>query len=291
MYSMTGFGRGEYKEGGIELIAEVKTVNNRYLDVAVKCPKIFLGYEDAIRTIVRSSLTRGHADVYISLTDKREKAKCLYVDEAAARAYVDAAKRVAALFPEAEDDLTVTSILRQPDILKAEEASGADDQMVAALNSALGAALAKLGAMRAVEGEKLKKDMLGRVDTIEKIVSAITERAPLVAENYRAKLTEKVKSYLGNVPVDEGRLLTEVAVFSDKCNIDEELTRLGSHIAQFRAICAEELVGRKLDFLIQEFNRETNTICSKSNDIEITRLGLDMKNEIEKIREQVQNIE
>lgn len=291
MYSMTGFGRGEYKEGGIELTAEVKTVNNRYLDISVKCPKIFLGYEDVVRTIVRSSLTRGHADVYISFTDKREKPRTYYVDEQAAKAYVEAAHKIASLFPQAQNDLTVTSILRQPDILKAEENAGADEQMIEALKCALRTALDNLNAMRAVEGEKLSKDMLSRVDTIEGLVAHIAERAPLVAQNYRCKLEEKIKDYLGSVPVDEGKLLTEVAVFSDKANIDEEITRLGSHIAQFRTICGEKLVGRKLDFLIQEFNRETNTICSKSNDISITKLGLDMKNEIEKIREQVQNVE
>lgn len=291
MYSMTGFGRGEYREGGIELTAEIKTVNNRYLDVSVKCPKIFLGYEDTIRSIVRASLTRGHADVFISFTDKREKPRTLYVDEGVAGAYVEAARKVASLFPDVPDDLTVTSILRQPDVLKAEENSGADEEIIAALKAALEAALKNLNAMRAVEGEKLAKDMLSRVDVIEGEVKKITERAPLVAQSYRQKLEEKIKSYLENVPVDESRLLTEVAVFSDKSNIDEELTRLGSHIAQFRAICGEKLVGRKLDFLIQEFNRETNTICSKSNDIAITRLGLEMKNEIEKIREQVQNVE
>ena len=240
---------------------------------------------------MRENLTRGHADVFISLTDKRDKAKTMYIDEPAARAYVEAAKRVAALFPEAQNDLTVTSILRQPDILKAEEAAGADEEMLEALRCALSDALSNLNQMRAVEGEKLAKDMLSRVDKIEKLVAGISERAPLVASNYRAKLQEKIKSYLENVPVDESRLLTEVAVFSDKSNIDEELTRLRSHIGQFRAICGEKLVGRKLDFLIQEFNRETNTICSKSNDLAITKLGLDMKNEIEKIREQVQNVE
>lgn len=291
MYSMTGFGRGQYKQGGIELTAEIKTVNNRYLDISVKCHKIFSGNEDTVRSIVRENLTRGHADVFISLTDKRDKAKTMYIDEPAARAYVEAAKRVAALFPEAQNDLTVTSILRQPDILKAEEAAGADEEMLEALRCALSDALSNLNQMRAVEGEKLAKDMLSRVDKIEKLVAGISERAPLVANNYRAKLQEKIKSYLENVPVDESRLLTEVAVFSDKSNIDEELTRLRSHIGQFRAICGEKLVGRKLDFLIQEFNRETNTICSKSNDLAITKLGLDMKNEIEKIREQVQNVE
>lgn len=291
MYSMTGFGRGEYKEGGIELTAEVKTVNNRYLDISVKCPKIFSGYEDTVRSIVRGSLTRGHADVFISFTDKRQKPKSLYVDESTAKAYVDAAKRIAELFPEVSNDFTITSILRQPDILRAEEAAGADEEVLSALKAALQSALDNLNAMRAVEGQKLAKDMLARVDTIEVCVNNIAGRAPLVAQGYRQKFEEKIKSYLENVPVDESRLLTEVAVFTDKANIDEELTRLQSHISQFRAICAENLVGRKLDFLIQEFNRETNTICSKSNDLAITKLGLDMKNEIEKIREQVQNVE
>ncbi len=291
MYSMTGFGRGEYKEGGIELTAEVKTVNNRYLDIAVKCPKIFLGYEDVVRSIVRSSLTRGHADVFISFTDKRQKSKTLYIDESTAKAYVDAAKKIIALFPEVENDFTITSVLRQPDVLRAEEASGADEEIIQALKSALQVALDNLNGMRLTEGLKLSNDMLFRVDTIEGIVDKIAARAPLVAEDYSHKLEEKIKSYLQSVPVDESRLLTEVAVFADKSNIDEELTRLRSHISQFRAICGEKLVGRKLDFLIQEFNRETNTICSKSNDITITKLGLDMKNEIEKIREQVQNVE
>ena len=291
MYSMTGFGRGEYKEGGIELVAEVKTVNNRYLDISVKCPKIFLGYEDTIRGIVRSRLTRGHADVFISFTDKRPKQRTLYIDEGAARAYAEAAERLSSLFPKLLNDFTVTALMRQPDVVRAEETAGADEELIAALRGALESALDKLNVMRATEGEKLARDMLARVDAIERSVAAITERAPLVAEDYKNRLAEKVHSYLENVPVDEGRLLTEVAVFTDKANIDEELTRLGSHISQFRAICADELVGRKLDFLIQEFNRETNTICSKSNDLQITKLGLGMKNDIEKIREQVQNVE
>ena len=291
MYSMTGYGRGEYRQGGIELTAEVKTVNNRYLDVSVKCPRIFSGYEDFIRKNVREKLTRGHADVFISYTDKREKVKSLYVDEAAARAYVGAAEKLKSLFPELEDDFTLTNVLRQPDVLREEENAGADEELIAALGNALSAALDNLNGMRAKEGEKLKKDMLSRVDFIEQCVGKIAKRAPVVVTNYRSKLEEKVKSYLDGLSVDEGRLLTEVAIFTDKANIDEELTRLGSHIGQFRAICSETLVGRKLDFLVQEFNRETNTICSKSNDIEITGLGLDMKNEIEKIREQVQNVE
>ena len=145
--------------------------------------------------------------------------------------------------------------------------------------------------MRKVEGEKLQADMLSRMDEIERLVACVSNRAPLVAAAYKERLTNRIKEYLDGVQIDEGRLLTEVAVFTDKSNIDEELTRLRSHIGQFREICEEGVVGRKLDFLVQEFNREANTTCSKSNDVEITRLGLALKNEIEKVREQVQNLE
>lgn len=291
MLSMTGYGRGEYKEGGIELTVEIKTVNNRYLDVSVKCPRIFVSSEDTVRNIVREKLTRGHADLFINFSDKREKLRELHLDEGVAKAYAEAARRVKELFPDAENDFSVTNILRYPEVIKTEETSSADEQCVTALKTALGLALEKLNAMRLTEGEKLKADMLSRMDTIEKLVGEIEKRAPLVAEGYRVKLEAKMKKILEGVEVDEGRLLTEVALFSDKSNIDEELTRLHSHISQFREICAETLVGRKLDFLVQEFNRETNTVCSKSNDIEITRLGLALKNEIEKVREQVQNVE
>lgn len=288
---MTGYGRGEYKNGGIELTVEIKTVNNRYLDVSVKCPRIFNAFEDIIRSQIREKLTRGHADVYIGLSDKREKERTVYLDEGAAKAYADAARRIKAMFPDAVDDFSVTNILRFPDVIKTEDVSNADDESLSALKAALSGALEKLNGMRKIEGEKLKADMLARMDTIERLVAEIEKRAPLVAEGYKAKLESKIKKILDGVEPDEGRLLTEVAVFTDKSNIDEELTRLHSHVSQFREICKDTLVGRKLDFLVQEFNRETNTVCSKSNDLEITRLGLALKNEIEKIREQVQNLE
>lgn len=291
MYSMTGFGRGESKEGGVELTVEIKTVNNRYLDVTVKSPRVFSAQEENIRALIRQKLTRGHADVFVSLTDKREREKEIRLDESAAKAYVAAAEKVAKMFKSVQDDLTVTNILRFPDVIKTDDAAVADDEIISALNCALTAALEKLNAMRLAEGEKLKKDMLSRMDTIESLVEGVEKRADKVTENYRVKLEARMKKVLENVEVDESRLLTEVALFADKSNIDEELTRLHSHISQFRDICKEPLVGRKLDFLVQEFNRETNTICSKSNDLEVTRLGLALKNEIEKVREQVQNIE
>lgn len=291
MLSMTGYGKGAYEEDGVELTCEIKTVNNRYLDVSVKAPRVFVSQEEVVRGIVREKFTRGHADVFVSLKDKREKTTSLTVDTALVSALVAAAGTVRSAFPDLPDDLTLNSVLRYPEVLKQEDTVALDDTLIKALKTALSEALENLNEMRLVEGEKLKADMLSRVDTIEGMVEKISLRAPLVAAEYREKLTARVKEYLDGVNADESRLLTEVAVFTDKSNIDEELTRLRSHIAQFREICKEGVVGRKLDFLVQEFNREANTTCSKSNDVEITRLGLALKNEIEKIREQVQNLE
>ncbi len=291
MLSMTGYGKGEYAENGLELTCEIKTVNNRYLDISVKAPRIFAAYEDVVRNTVRKKLSRGHADVFISLKDKRERPSALTFDITLAGAYMAAAKEMKAAFPDVPDDVTLTSLLRYPEVLKQEDAQSLDEEMKKGLDIALNGALDKLNEMRLIEGEKLKEDMLSRVKTIESLVEEISTRAPLVAADYRERLTARVQEYLGGVAFDEGRLLTEVAVFTDKSNIDEELTRLRSHIEQFRTICEEGIVGRKLDFLVQEFNREANTTCSKSNDVTVTRAGLSLKNEIEKIREQVQNLE
>ena len=291
MLSMTGYGKGEYKEGGVELTCEIKTVNNRYLDVNVKAPRIFIAYEEVIRKLVREKMTRGHVDLFISLKDKREKPTAFSVDLSVAASYVSAAKTLKDAFPSLPDDVTLSSVLRYPEVLKQDDALAADEELITALKTAISTALDNLNAMRAVEGKKLEEDMLARVAVIEKTVEEIEKRAPQIKDEYREKLAAKIKDYLGDVQADEGRLLTEVAVFADKSNIDEELTRLHSHIAQFREICKEGIVGRKLDFLVQEFNREANTTCSKSNDVTITRLGLALKNEIEKIREQVQNVE
>ena len=291
MLSMTGYGKGEYSEGGIELTCEIKTVNNRYLDVSIKAPRIFAAYEDVVRNTVRKKLTRGHADVFVSLKDKRERPTVLTTDMALAASYVAAAKAMKEAFPDLTDDITLSSVLRYPEVLKQEDSVTLDEELTNALLMALNIALDKLNEMRAVEGEKLKTDMLTRMATIEKLVGEVSARAPQIQEEYREKLKNRVQEYLADVQMDEGRLLSEVAVFADRTNIDEELTRLRSHIEQFRSICEEGVVGRKLDFLVQEFNREANTTCSKSNDVTITRTGLALKNEIEKIREQVQNLE
>lgn len=290
MFSMTGFGKGEYRENGLDLTVELKTVNNRFLDISIKSPRIFVAYEETVRALIREKLSRGHVDVFITYSDRRERDKSLYVDLAAARSYVEAARMVKQTFPELLDDCTLSGVLRYPEVLRQEEISGADDALEAALRVALTRALTALSEMRLTEGERLKQDLLSRMDKIAELRNEIAARAPLVAEEYRKKLTERMEEYLSG-KVDENRILTEAAIFADKCNIDEELTRLSSHIMEFHKICKSDTVGRKLDFLVQEFNRECNTICSKSNDVTLTSFALEMKNEIEKVREQIQNLE
>ena len=291
MFSMTGYGKGEYKAEGIDMTVEIKTVNNRYLDISVKSPKVFNAYEEVIRGGVRRKLTRGHADIYINLVDKRDKPKNLYVDAPAAESWAAAAEKLRQMFPSLADDFTLNALMKCPDVVRQEEVQGADEALISALQSALDAALDNLNAMRLKEGRKLEEDMLSRMSNIEKLVGDISCRAPSVAAEYRRRQEERMREILSGADFDEARLLTEAAVFADKSNIDEELTRLRSHIVQFRAICAEERVGRKLDFLVQEFNREANTICSKSNDLSVTNSALALKNEIEKVREQIQNVE
>ncbi len=287
---MTGYGKGVCAEKGVELTAEVKSVNNRYLDLAIKSPRIFLAQEERIRAIAREHISRGHVDIFISYTDKREKEKSYYVDLSVARAYQQAAMQLKAALPGVADDTTLSFYLRLPDVVRTEEPSAADEVLEKLLERALHEAFSSLSAMREKEGERLKGDLLSRMQVIERLTEAIAARAPHVAEEYRKKLTERIEEYLAG-KVDEARILTEAAVFADKCSIDEELTRLRSHIKAFREICALAQVGRKLDFLVQEFNRECNTICSKSSDKEITANALQMKNEIEKVREQIQNLE
>ncbi len=290
MYSMTGYGKGQYREDGLELTVEVKSVNNRYLDCAVKSPRVFLAQEELIRSMVRGRISRGHVDVFVSLRDTRQKEKSLYLDLNLANAYIKAAAELKESFPSLANDLTVNSVLRLPDVLKQEEGAGADETLTLALKSALSSALEAHAEMRRAEGERLKRDLLSRMETISALRNEIAQRAPSVAEEYRTKLTERIGEYL-NGKIDETRILTEAALFADKSNIDEELTRLSSHIEEFYRICESDAVGRKLDFLVQEFNRECNTVCSKSNDGKITACALEMKNEIEKVREQIQNLE
>lgn len=290
MQSMTGYGKAEYNKDGILLTVEIRTVNNRFLDIVPKYPKLFLKYDDLIRKTISSYVSRGRLELFITLKDLREVGKSYTLDSGLANGYYEAYLSLKNEFPDLEDDLKLSTLLRIPDVLTP---SGEQDDTVyeEILVDTLKAALVSLNEMRNVEGEKLKADLTKRLSVIEDLLLKIKERAPLIQKVYAEKLRERISDYLNDVKYDEARFLQEVALFADKSNIDEEITRLYSHVSQFKSIIKNENAGRKLDFLIQEFNREANTICSKSNDVEITDCALKLKCEIEKIREQIQNIE
>ena len=292
MKSMTGYGKAEYKSEKFTLSVEIKTVNNRFLDISYKYPRSFTPLQEGVRSAIQKHLSRGKVDLYINYKKTLQGEQALSFDEGLAQNYVEIAKALKKRFPSLKNDFTVTSLMKTADVIKQEQEEIDIDEISPILFETVENACENLNSMREYEGEKLKADMLSRVDVIEQTVAVIKERAPLVAEEYRKKLFEKVQALIDGQNIDEARILQEVALFADKSNIDEELTRLNSHVSQFRKICSScGEVGKKLDFLVQEFNRESNTVCSKSNDIEVTDNALKLKCEIEKIREQIQNIE
>lgn len=291
MQSMTGYGKAEYSEGGITLTVELKTVNNRFLDIIPKYPRAFISLDDTIRKTVQSKIKRGRVELFVTYQNTNESGKILVVDKSLAEQYVRLAKEFSDEY-SLQNDFCVMSLMKSPDVVSEQMGDDGSEELAEILKQTLIKALDNLITMRKVEGEKLKKDILERAETVEKLVLEVAERAPMIKAEYETKLRNRIAEILGDVKYDETRLLQEVTIFADKSNIDEELTRLNSHIAQLREICVSEVdAGKKLDFLMQEFNRETNTVCSKSNDLEITRRGLALKNEIEKMREQVQNLE
>ncbi len=289
MLSMTGYGRAEYQENGVSLTVELKTVNNRNFDLNLKTPRAFIALEDCIRKTVQQYVKRGRIDLFVNFSDTREKASTLEVNLEKAVSYYNASKAISEKLG-LENDFTVSSAMRLPDVI-VDGAVTDISEFENVVRDTVKRACEKLNEMRKIEGEKLVRDMLSRMDDIEKLRENIKVRAPRVAGEYKEKLKMRIEEALADVKYDEARLLNEVAFYTDRVNIDEELTRLGSHISQFREIVKRDGEGKKLDFLMQEFNRETNTICSKSNDIEVTGYALSLKNEIEKVREQVQNLE
>ncbi len=292
--SMTGYGRGELSfEDGVQLTVELRAVNNRYLDCTVKMPRAYIFAEDAMKARVQKSAVRGKVDIFVTIVRGCGDDMVVTVNEELAKSYIDALYRLHNLGGgKVRREYYATDLARFPDVLTVEKAEEDPEQMKGRLLSVLDLALEDFNAMRTTEGGRLAEDVLGRADTIEKLLGEVEERSPQTVNDYRTRLEAKMREVLQNTQIDEGRLITEAAIFADKVAVDEETVRLHSHLGQLRELLGTGgAVGRKLDFLIQEFNREANTIGSKCSDVEITRRVVDMKAEIEKIREQVQNLE
>ncbi|MCH4006135.1 MAG: YicC family protein [Eubacterium sp.] len=292
--SMTGFGRGEYRDEERSVTAEIRSVNHRYCDVAVKLPYAYSFAEDPVRKAVKKHIRRGKADCRITIDLLKDSDVKISLNRPVLDQYMDSLRKMKSEY-NLEGDLSIALAASLPDVFKEEPSVADEEAIVKACEAAAEQAAENLSSMRLIEGEKLAKDLLMRADLVKGYVESIETRSEHVPEEYRDKLQERIKDLLSDssVEVPEDRLAVEVAMFADKANITEELIRLKSHLDQMKAIISsdEEADGKKLDFLVQEMNREANTIGSKANDLEITRLVLKCKAEIEKIREQVQNIE
>lgn len=291
--SMTGFGRSEYSDGKRNITVEIKSVNHRYSDIFVKMPRRYGFAEDKVKNIVKSRLRRGKIDVSIMVENITENDINIKLNEPIARQYYENLKTLQSTF-ELCGDISLRLLATMPDVMKAIPDVDDEEEITGAILIPVEEAAANLENMRTIEGEKLAEDLLIKGENIKTLLDKIAERAPLVVVDYTAKLRERIAELLaGSAVVPEDRILTEAAIFADKCAIDEEITRLNSHLLQLKKIIGSdnEAEGKKLDFLVQEMNREANTIGSKANDITITNYMLEIKSEIEKIREQVQNIE
>lgn len=289
--SMTGYGRARQTLHGRDITVEVRSVNNRYLDCTVKVPRTYIFAEDAVKSRVQKAVSRGKVDVFITIDATGADETVVAVNEPLARGYYEALTKIRDMF-SLEGELTAAVLAKFPDVLTVTKAEEDLESVTGDICAVLDEALEAYNAMRAVEGVKLCEDIAGRVTTIETVVGKVEERSPQTVAAYREKLTARMQEVLQSTTIDESRILTEAAIFADKIAVDEETVRLRSHIAQLRTMLkSDQPVGRKLDFLIQEVNRECNTIGSKCNDLTIAQDVVNMKAEVEKIREQVQNIE
>lgn len=289
--SMTGYGRHESVLHGRTLVIEVKSVNNRYLDCNVRLPRVCICAEDGVQRRVKEVISRGKVDVYVNMENNTEEAVSVTLNQPVAAGYMEALRKMAETFGLAPA-VSIDLLSKFPDVFKVDKVPENLEELTADIHAVAEEALRDFDAMRYREGEKLEADLLGRLDTLEDFTHQVEQRSPQTVADYRARLTAKLQEVLADRQLDESRVLTEAAIFADKVAVDEETVRLHSHIAQFREMLAGgSPIGRKLDFLIQEMNRETNTIGSKCNNLEISTIVVNMKAEIEKIREQVQNIE
>jgi len=289
--SMTGFGRCEVTTSEYKISVEIKAVNHRYLDLNIKMPKKFNYFEASIRSLLKKYIQRGKVDVYISYEDYTEERLYLKYNGSLAAEYMSCFREIQEQF-HIENDVTVSMLAHMPEVLSMERAPEDEEEIWNHLSEAVEEAARKFADSRAQEGEKLKEDLLSKLDYMEQMVCFIESLSPVIVTEYRRRLEDKVKELLGNTAVDEGRIVTEVTIYADKICVDEEMVRLRSHIdATRKELEAGGSVGRKLDFIAQEMNREANTTLSKSMDLQVSDKAIALKTEIEKVREQIQNIE
>ena len=295
--SMTGYGRAQRLSDGRDVLVEIRAVNHRYYEFSARLPRTCMYLEEKLKSFLNGKIARGKVEVSVTITRPDGKDAQIAVNRSVAEGYVNALRMLNEEMGEngglwLSDDITLSSLLRLPDVFTVTKEQDDENAVWAVVSEAAAEALESFLSMRTAEGERLANDLLGKLSGLETMLEKIEAIEPGVAESYRQKLLAKLTELLGDTNIDEQRILTETAIFAEKTAIDEETVRLHSHIAQFRTLIAsDEPVGRKLDFLVQEMNREVNTIGSKAQDLSITRLVVDMKSEIEKIREQIQNIE
>ena len=289
--SMTGFGRCEVTECNRKYTVEIKSVNHRYLDVNIKMPKSLNFFESTIRTLLKEYMERGKVDLYITYEDFSEERFSLKYNEELAGEYLAHLKEMAEKFG-LEDDIRVSTLSRYPDVFTMEQVEVDEQELWAGLEKAIRGACEQFVESRITEGDHLKADLIAKLDNMLSYVDFIEERSPIIMKDYRERLENKVKELLEDKQIDDSRITTEVTIFADKICVDEETVRLRSHIKSTKtALEAGGSIGRKLDFIAQEMNREANTILSKANDLEISDTGINLKTDIEKVREQIQNIE
>lgn len=289
--SMTGYGRAQGSFSGGEISVEIKSVNNRYLDCNVKLPRVYAFAEEAVKGLVQKTISRGKVDVFININAAGADNVKISVNRPVVEGYLSAMKQIAADYA-VRDDISVGTLTRMGDVLLVEKREEDETEVQEALLSVVSQALSAFDAMRTREGEALKNDLLGKTEDILDLVSRVEARSPVTVAAYRERLTAKMREVLENTAIDEARIVQEAAIYADKVAVDEETVRLRSHVAQLRQMLTDGgVIGRKLDFLMQEMNREANTIGSKGSDVEQARNVVDIKSELEKIREQIQNIE
>lgn len=289
--SMTGYGRGQEVIDSRDILVEIRSVNHRYFEFSSRVPRAYGYLEEKLKSFLNNKISRGKVEVCVSIYNTEGKDAQIEVNKSVAKGYIDALNSVNTEL-NLRNDLALSHLLRLPDIFTVIKTVDDEEIIWNSVKGITQTAIDKFVTMRETEGQKMYDDIMGRLDYIEDTVKIIEEKSPETTKNYREKLYNKLKEILSDNNIDEQRILTEASIFSEKTAVDEETVRLKSHIAQFRELInSDEPIGRKLDFLVQEVNREVNTIGSKAQDLEITRMVVDLKSEIEKIREQIQNIE